>query len=294
LCREIGIIAEAGGLSPRTEAQPEFGFVWFSGGASFLSLDQLYRLIQCLYDRVRIAPEEQTLTVEPGTVDAARAKVLRESGFDRVVLPAARNPRADSAVLREAGFGTVGIELGYEGSAERMAASLDRALALDPDHVTLVLPESRSEEFGLLQAFRFARERLGTRFRNYALHHFCRPGHEWGFLDALLSGRPRIGVGPGTATRTGEDELHSDADAARYLSSLRGHKGPERTTVPAALVSTRNDLARLAGVDARQVNREKSREFLGRGLLESREGRLFLTDQGVLHFDRLCRELAAG
>jgi hypothetical protein len=80
---------------------------------------------------------------------------------------------------------------------------------------------------------------------------------------------------------------------ADYLAAVGSGKALPATE-PAAWARLRNSLAGLSGVPAKGLNRQKSRELVARGLLESRDNRLHLTDQGVLALDAVARELAAG
>jgi coproporphyrinogen III oxidase-like Fe-S oxidoreductase len=292
LCREIaGRGAELRGR--------EFATVSFSVGASLLSLDQLYRIIQTLYDSVSVVPQEQTIAVAAGAVDEARAKVLRESGFDRAELRmgGGRSEAADFRVLREAGFTSVGCELEYAATGDAWAQMLDAALRLEPDHVALGMPAEGNVPGaapGLLQAFRLARERLSAGYRNYALHCYCRPDHESHHVVAVLADQPLAGFGPGAVTRLGTEEASNPARMADYLFKVEKGKRSLSAARPAAASRLKNDLARLAGVPESGVNGAKAKALIGRGLLASRDGGLFLTDEGVVAIDSVCRELTAG
>ena len=176
-------------------------------GPTAISLDQLYRLLELLYNRVRIVPTEQSIIVLPGTVDEPRAKVLRESGFDRVELRPAdlHSCRADFAVLRDAGFATVGIELGPAGDA-----GLALLAELAPDHVALY--------------DRPAAGHIPAGYDEYGPNHFCRPGHECLFLRTAWSTAPLLGLGPGAVTRIGGRFERNETDPGRWAAALkRGH-----------------------------------------------------------------------
>jgi coproporphyrinogen III oxidase-like Fe-S oxidoreductase len=290
LCREVGL--RSAGLRGRS-----FATVFFSGGPSRLSLDQLYRVLQALYDGLAIVPQEQTMVVDAGAVDAAKAKVLRESGFDRVELRVSGScPEADFRVLRGSGFSSVGLGLEYDPEPAAWAARLGAALRLEPDHFALGMPADRSSRataFGLLQAHRAARDRLSEVYTQYVLHHYCLPGHESLHELAAAENRPLVGFGPAAVTRLETGDASNPTRMADYLAAVGSGKALPATE-PAAWARLRNSLAGLSGVPAKGLNRQKSRELVARGLLESRDNRLHLTDQGVLALDAVARELAAG
>ena len=286
LCREIA------GRGPELRGR-EFATVSFSVGASLLSLDQLYRVIQTLYDSVSVVPQEQTIAVAAGAVDEARAKVLRESGFDRADLRLGNrlSEAADFRVLREAGFASVGCELQYAGAGDVWSQTLDAACGLEPDHLALGMPAGGNAP-GLLQSFRLAQERLSKDFRNYALHCWCRPGHESRHAVAVLANQPLAGFGPGAVTRLGEEEASNPARMADYLSKIEKGKQALSAARSAATSRLKNDLARLAGVPEAGVNPARAEALVGRGLLARLDGSLYLTDQGMIAIDSICRDLA--
>ncbi len=288
LGREIEL--RSSGLKDRS-----FATLFYSGGPSLLSLDQLYRTLQALYDNLSILPQEQTMAVAPGSVDEAKAKVLRESGFDRVELHVA-GPQAlgDFWVLRESGFTSVGLELEYDPDPEAWARTLDFALGLDPDHVTLgwAAANNKAASPRLLQSFRLARERLSASFHNYALHRFCRAGHESRHDLAVLGDQTLVGFGPAAVTRFEHEETSNPARVADYLRAVKSGKALSQTR-PADESRLKNAFARLDGVPEKNVSRVKSKALVTRGLLVSRGGSLYLTDEGALALDAVARELSA-
>jgi oxygen-independent coproporphyrinogen-3 oxidase len=188
----------------------------------------------------------------------------------------------DVAVLRESGLRTVGLETEY-GTGDGWARQLDRLAELEPDHVTLHLPPgptvSRAE---LLRGVRLARTRLAAGFRNYALHHFARPGHEWRHLLADLSGAPLAGFGPGALTRTAAHVRRNPSGFDDYLAGGTATAVP-RGTAPDLM----NELLSLRGIGLDSAAPDRVSPLLESGLLEKRGGRLLLTDQGALALDRV-------
>jgi oxygen-independent coproporphyrinogen-3 oxidase len=280
-----------------TRRAPEFAgiafdTVYFGGcGPSCLTLDQLYRLLQVLYDTVPIVPREQTMLVLPGTVDEPRAKVLRESGFDRVELRLGRHEsgEADFRVLRQAEFETVGVEMAYVGESDRWEAVLSSLLRLEPDHVAFQLPDPLAP--GMSQVLRRTRERLSAPYHCYGLHHFCRPGHECAYLVEAWERRPLLGFGPGALSRLPAGTSANDRRFSEYTAAVRKGRSPARRTESGA-ERLRADFTRLAGVPEAGAPAETVRQLVDRGMVERRDGRLFLTDEGKLALDDVCRALA--
>jgi len=205
----VTLAREIAGRAPAFKGRT-FSTVYFGGcGPSCLSLDQLYRILAALYDSLSIVPVEQTLVVLPGTVDPSRAKVLAESGFDRVELRATKSGdmAGDFAVLREAGFRTVGLEL-VDASGNQ--DTVDLLLRLEPDHVVL------AGSLGVVLAG----------YLEYLPQHFCRPGHECRHLLDSAAGQDSAGFGPGAASRTGSTVLHNPRPNEAWARAAK-HGRPE-------------------------------------------------------------------
>ncbi len=191
-----------------------FRTVYFGGcGPSNLTLEQLYKILQAIYDHLRVEPEEQTMVVVPDTVDFARAKVLRESGFDqmtlRVLAPVAPAViKNELTVLREAGFFSVGVEFA-DAVPEGLIQSL---LALAPDHIIFSAPAEGQEFFPLLK----------ENYHEFLPGHFARQGKENQHL-VLLSGRATVaGFGPGAFSRDGDKITKNPSRLSDYLANVRG------------------------------------------------------------------------
>lgn len=187
-----------------------FSTVYFGGcGPSCLTLDQLYRILQTLYDHLAIQPEEQTLVILPNTVDAARAKVLRESGFDQMTLrvgaTARTLPDQEFLLLRDAGFSSVGFELPATIPLETFHHLLD----LKPDHLTFYPPPNPNP----------AEEKLTPDYHHFLPGHFALPGKENRHLLKLSTDQPVIGFGPGAITRTGKKQSQNPTQFDHYCKN---------------------------------------------------------------------------
>ncbi len=195
----------------KTQRKHTFTTIYFGGcGPSCLTLDQLYRILQALYDHLVIQPEEQTFVVLPDTVDLARAKVLRESGFDQMTLrlkPDTQTlPENDFLILQDAGFFSVGFEL----PVAIPETAFNRILTLKPDHITFY-PESAQPKLT---------EKLTSEYNQFLPGHFALPGKENHHLIALAGNKPVIGFGPGAFSRTAGKTVENPKSFSGYLRSV--------------------------------------------------------------------------
>ena len=132
--------------------------IFFGGGTpSLLSGEQVRALLDLCRDAYTMAPAaEVTLEANPGTVDLARLEAFRAAGVNRLSFGAQSFDPAELQWLgrihardeigqavrgaRQAGFGRVNLDLIYglpEQPLERWQRSVEAALALDPDHLSL-------------------------------------------------------------------------------------------------------------------------------------------------------------
>jgi hypothetical protein len=120
-----------------------FSTVYFGGcDPSCLTLEQLYQILKALYDHLSIAPVEQTLITYPGTVDAYKAKVLKELSFDHITIRVINDhlPIEDFNTFRNAGFDSIGFEICPPDSKTLLPKTLQELIRLEPDHLHLLSP----------------------------------------------------------------------------------------------------------------------------------------------------------
>lgn len=153
LAREVSNYADA----PRTGGRP-LEFVYFGGGTpSYLSGDQLKRLMDGIGDRWQRTEDcEGTFECEPGTLRKGKLETIKEIGttrlslgiehFDDEVLE--ENGRAHKSMeiarsyawAREVGFAQINIDLiaGMVGDTDaKWKDTVEKALAFEPDSVTI-------------------------------------------------------------------------------------------------------------------------------------------------------------
>ncbi|MEA2553552.1 MAG: hypothetical protein QOJ65_1728 [Fimbriimonadaceae bacterium] len=132
--------------------------IFFGGGTpTYLPKDQLVRILEAV---LRVHPPlpgaEITSEANPGTADAEKFRAMREAGFNRISLGAQsfldtdllrlgrihRSGEIERAVqiARDAGFDNLNLDLMFAlpgQSRHAWRANLERALALQPEHLSL-------------------------------------------------------------------------------------------------------------------------------------------------------------
>lgn len=150
--REIDMqVAELAG--PRTVAQLH----WGGGTPTFLSDEEMTRLMGILHSRFEFLPEgEYSIEIDPRSVDPHRAHLLAELGFNRMSLGIQDfDPLVQQAVnriqtfeqtrdvllaARDVGFKSVSVDLIYglpRQTLEGFRATLDKTLSLAPNRIAL-------------------------------------------------------------------------------------------------------------------------------------------------------------
>lgn len=130
---------------------------WGGGTPTFLSDDEMRRLMHILHTRFDFLPEgEYSIEIDPRSVDPKRAHLLAEMGFNRMSLGIQDfDPLVQKAVnriqtfeqtrdvllaAREAGFKSVSVDLIYglpRQTLEGFRATLEKTLSLAPDRIAL-------------------------------------------------------------------------------------------------------------------------------------------------------------
>ena len=153
LSKELSLLSEQPGLQGR-----EIEVAYFGGGTpSYLSSKQLLQLRDQLSQSVSWeTAKEVTFECEPGTLNLEKVKTLKEIGITRISLGvesfndaileengrAHLSPEVERAYgwIQEVGFPQVNIDLiaGMIGETdENWSESLEKALAMQPDNITI-------------------------------------------------------------------------------------------------------------------------------------------------------------
>lgn len=278
---------------------------------------------------------EFTAEANPESFSPELAADWRRAGVNRISLgaqtfhPAAlrwmgrlhgvEGPGRAVSAARAAGFDNISVDLIF-GLPARLgrdwAADLDRALGLEPDHISLYgltaesatplgrwVAEGRerlADEEQYRSEYLYAAERL-TRagFVHYEVSNFARPGRESLHNLAYWAGVPYLGVGPGAHSFLPPRRFWNTRDWAAYRdrvlsggSAVEGEEsvGAESAALERLWLGLRvaeglGDLTGGQGVVADRWRRLGWAEVTG--------GRVRLTAEGWLLLDRLVVELDA-
>lgn len=308
------------------------------GTPSLLGLDAMAALRTMVERHADLAQDvEFTAEANPETMSAALAADWRAAGVNRVSLgvqtfhePALRwmgrmhgadGPGAAVEALRAAGLENLSVDLIF-GLPARLGRSwsgdLDRALALEPRHVSLygltaeaATPlgrwvaagrEELADEDRYAAEYLLASERLSAAgFAHYEVSNFERAGARSRHNAAYWTGAPYLGLGAGAHSFAGGVRWWNERDWSRYERVVRAggtaRTGEERIDaaqekLERAWLGLRTDSGiALEACSLRQ--RLVLAEWEQRGWARSTAGLVRLTPTGWLLLDRLTVELDA-
>lgn len=241
--------------------------VFLGGGTPTLTaLPELLRLLRALP-----SAEEVTVEANPETVTAELAWALRAAGATRVSLGAQSFRPALLRVLervagpddvrravhhlRDAGFDNISLDLVYGipgQSPSDLAADLDDALALEPEHLSCYELEAKpgtrfthawgdelARQADALEDYfeRVVARLTGAGYRWYETANFCRATPEARDLRARHNlaywlGRDYLGLGIGAVTTIENRRWRNTPRLGRYLEALAAGRAPERELEP--------------------------------------------------------------
>lgn len=280
---------------------------------------------------------EWTCEANPESFTEVVAQGWREAGVNRISLGAQtfheptlrwmgrlhgpEGPAAAMRAARRAGFESVSIDLifGLPARLGRVwADDLDRALALEPEHVSLYgltaepgaplgrwVREGRehlADEDRYADEYLLAHERLvAAGFEHYEVSNFARPGHIARHNSAYWTGDAYAALGPGAHSYHPPLRRWNLRDWAAYRTAVEQGRLPvedeERVTPGDAELErlwlglrTRRGLP-LIDLGAERVKRTETWRLQGWACTAG--GVLRLTPEGWLLLDRLAVELAA-
>jgi oxygen-independent coproporphyrinogen-3 oxidase len=284
---ELGLRADALDASvgpPGSTGRPPLASVYLGGGTpSLLPAEALVGLMAIVRERFGLAAgAEVTLEANPGAGERGDAAAQRAAGVTRLSIGAqsmndaelprlGRRHHATDVVdtvraARAAGVPSVSLDLLYDipgASVADVERSLDAALTLEPDHLSLyALTLDDPAEEGLVGpvgdhlapsagarrwreraraaqdedraagAYERATERLGTAgFRGYEISNWARPGHESRHNLAYWRREPYEAAGPGAHAFDGATRRWNAAPLGGYMDAL----APLDPILPASL-----------------------------------------------------------
>jgi oxygen-independent coproporphyrinogen-3 oxidase len=258
---------------PGTRRRPALESVYLGGGTpSLLPADELARLLERIRERFGTADQaEITLEANPGPDERGDPAALRRAGVTRISFGAqsfddtelrklgrrhrARHVADAVTAAREAGIGSVNVDLLYDipdTDLPTWMATLDTAMSLDPDHLSLyALTLDDLEAEGLagptgdhLPTTKGARRwRDGVRpgqdedraaaqyhhavvalaeagYRGYEISNWALPGHESRHNLTYWQRRPHEALGPGAHAFDGATRRWTAARLDLYVAAL--------------------------------------------------------------------------
>jgi oxygen-independent coproporphyrinogen-3 oxidase len=321
---------------PVWDLSPEIQTIYFGGGTpSKVSPAAVARLLEGIASNRAVAADvEVTLEANPEDVTFLSASEWRAAGVNRVSLgvqsfdPAALTwmhrthtadqvPRAVEA-LRRAGIADLSLDLifGLPAELERdWAADLSRALALEPDHLSLygLTVEARTPlgrwttrgEVIPVTDDRYAAEFLlahraltAQGYEHYEVSNAARPGHRSRHNSAYWRRAPFIGLGPAAHSGFGSERRWNVREWAAYQRLIAGGRSPMegRELLDATAVDLEEVYLGLRTSDGLALDRvppSQVRAWEAGGWASADRGRLRLTPEGWLRLDALVPSVKA-
>jgi putative oxygen-independent coproporphyrinogen III oxidase len=279
----FGAPSDSSALSPGT--RPPLDTLYIGGGTpSLLPGEAIARLVELVRRRFGLADDaEVTLEANPGHDERGDAAALVRAGIGRLSIGAQSLDRAELrrlgrrhrpedvgeavAAARDAGIGSISLDLLYDvpgGSLGTWAASVDGALALAPDHLSLYaltlddpdaegltgpagdhLPTTsgarrwraaarldQDDDLAATQ-YQHAVDRLDADgWRGYEISNWARPGHESRHNLAYWLRLPYEAVGPGAHAFDGATRRWNAARLDAYVAALRPMDGRSPSLPP--------------------------------------------------------------
>jgi oxygen-independent coproporphyrinogen-3 oxidase len=254
-----------GGCAPRT--------IFVGGGTpTALSVSQLGRLLTGLQRHLDFSGvEEFTMEMNPATVTARKADLLRGLGVNRVSMGVqswdpdllkvlgrvhdAEQVRKSFSVLRTAGFDNLNLDLIYGVPGQTLAQwedSIRQTAALEPEHISAycLTYEEDTEFFERMTRGEFREDAesdagffergvemlSAAGYGQYEISNYARPGRECRHNVAYWEGADYLGLGPSAWSTVGERRWQNVPDTAAYVRAVQAGVRPlrEEEILPAA------------------------------------------------------------
>ena len=257
LCREIAAVG--GDFSVPADT------VFFGGGTpTLLPAVDLTRILQAIRETFSLVDDaEISLEDNPGTVDVAALKALRQAGFNRLSLGVqsfddqvlqgiGRIHRAVEAVqavgmARSAGFDNISMDLMFglpRQSVDSWRETLTRAVSLEPDHISayglkleeetplaarvasgqVTLPAEGDEE----AMYDWLNEFLPQQgFARYEISNYDRPGRECRHNLKYWRYQPYRGFGVAAHSFDGKARFANTEELSRYIARMAAGESAE-------------------------------------------------------------------
>ena len=316
--------------------------IYFGGGTpSLLTPAKLDRILAALHKHFQVQPDtEVTLEMNPGTVTPEQLRAFRQLGINRASFGAQTFDDAELAKLgrshtsaetletfhnlREAGFDNVSFDLIAGLPGQTLAGwqqNVDRALALEPEHLSFYLLEVHSgtpladhirrglqpkpDEDLAAEMYEWMLARAaGEGYEHYEISNLCKPGFSSRHNTKYWTGAPYYGFGcsahsfDGPSVNKGPRRWSNQRDVLRYVEAVEQRISPiveqqELSDVDLRAEALFLGMRMMRGVDLRQFSetfgvdlRAEHRDELDRfheaGLVEFDGDLIRLTRNGAL------------
>lgn len=237
--------------------------VFIGGGTpTALSVTQLERLFAGLQRHLDFTDmDEFTIEMNPATVTARKAELLRGFGVNRVSMGVqswdphllkllgrvhdAVQVRRSFAILREAGFDNLNLDLIYGIPGQSLAQweeSIHQTVDLQPEHISAycLTYEEDTEFFERLTRGEFREDTesdagffergvemlSAAGYGQYEISNHARPGRECRHNLAYWEGADYLGLGPSAWSTIGERRWQNAPDTAAYVQAVQAGVRP--------------------------------------------------------------------
>ncbi len=257
ICRDIVNAAQEQDDGRPLGARP-VPTVFFGGGTpTFLSGDQLARILQTVRDCFEVLPDaEISSEANPGSSDAEKFAQMHAAGFNRLSIGVqsfddtllvaldrfhtAGEAECALAAAREAGFANINLDLMFalpKQTSELWETTLQRALALGTEHLSLYAltlePGTRFErlhaggkldlpdedtELGMYE--RSIGILTAAGYEHYEVSNFARPGFRSRHNQVYWRNEAYLGIGPGAVSYIGGRRWKRERLPARYIRKI--------------------------------------------------------------------------
>jgi oxygen-independent coproporphyrinogen-3 oxidase len=315
--QEIEFICEHLPIEPET--------VFFGGGTpSALSVSQLEALSRFWPWK---SVNEFTIEANPMTISERKAECLRELGVNRISLGVQafdeqslqllgrthRAPDVRKTVrrLRASGFENISIDLMFALPGQSVATwkdSLEHALALEPEHVSLyeLTYEEDTEFLKRLESGDLKQEATGQEmhewaietlaahgFSHYEVSNFALPGREARHNQACWAGEDYVGLGPSACSTVGLHRWKTVPDIHAYGNDPLVREWEHLDSALQQQERIMLGLRTSSGIDKDWIHGKDDflAELEKQGLLEKSQHRIILNSRGRLVADSITEEL---
>lgn len=237
--------------------------VFVGGGTpTALSVSQLERLFDGLRKHLDLSGvDEFTMEMNPATVTARKAELLRGFGVNRVSMGVqswdpdllkvlgrvhdAKQVRDSFAILRAAGFDNLNLDLIYGVPGQTLAQweeSIGRTTELQPEHISAycLTYEEDTEFFERMKRGEFREDSesdagffergvellTAAGYAQYEISNYARPGRECAHNLAYWEGADYLGLGPSAWSTIGDRRWQNVPDTAAYVQAMQAGVRP--------------------------------------------------------------------